>query len=234
MRTAVLLALILTTTPVAAAVIGAQEIVVTASRREAKDYDEHVPAIGLRRVADFAVQEVVIEGDTRDPDKRHDEIYAMVRGAIELAARRGGVELASGEIVVEPLTPANYRSLSLERDSRPDSERTRFLIKTRLGAGADARAALERITTFIKAVPTVGRAQIRIEGDLTLSVVNPDQYRTAVIDLVAADAKATAARLGPDYAVEVKGLDRPIEWSRASLAEVLLYVPYSYAVVPRR
>jgi hypothetical protein len=41
------------------------------------------------------------------------------------------------------------------------------------------------------------------------------------------------AKLGADYAVEVKGLDRPVEWSRASLTEVLLYVPYSYTVVPR-
>jgi hypothetical protein len=75
---------------------------------------------------------------------------------------------------------------------------------------------------------------MRPSGDLTLSIVGPDQYRSRIIDLVAADAKATAAKLGPDYAVEAKGLDRPVEWSRASLTEVFLYVPYAYTVVPVR
>ena len=72
------------------------------------------------------------------------------------------------------------------------------------------------------------------DGDLTLSVVGPDQYRDAIVDRVAADAKAMAARLGPAYAVHANGLDRPVEWSRASLTEVYLYVPYSYSVVPAR
>lgn len=44
----------------------------------------------------------------------------------------------------------------------------------------------------------------------------------------------TATKMGPDYAVEAHGLERPIEWTRASLTEVFLYVPYDYAVVPRR
>jgi hypothetical protein len=86
----------------------------------------------------------------------------------------------------------------------------------------------------MKAVPPVGRAEMKPAGDLTLSVVGPDQYRGQIVDLVAADARATAAKLGPDYAVEAKGLDRPVEWSRASLTEVFLYVPYTYSVVPKK
>ena len=229
-----LAAILLTSAPAAAQMIGTQEIVVTASRREAKDYDDHVPAIGLRRVADFAVQEVVVSGDTRDPDKRHEEIYQMVRGAIELAGKRGGIELATGEMVVEPLTLANYRNLTLGTDGRPDTNKTTCLVKTRLSGGVDAKAALERISAFVKLVPTVGRAELKPADDLTLSVVGPDQYRGQIVELVAADARATAAKLGPDYAVEAKGLDRPVEWSRASLTEVFLYVPYSYVIVPRR
>jgi hypothetical protein len=211
---------------------GMSEIVVTAARREADGYDERVPAIGLRRLADFAVQEVTISGDTRESGKRRDEIFAMVRGAIELASKRG-VELATGEMIVEPLTTANYRSLSLYSDGRPDTDRTSFLVKTRLSPGTDSKSALDRIDAFIKAVPTVGRAEMKTSGDLTLSVVRPDQYRSQIVDLVAADAHATAAKMGPDYAVEASGLDRPVEWSRASLTEVLLYVPYTFKIVPK-
>lgn len=220
--------------PAHAQVIGNEEVVVTAMRREANDYDEHIPAIGLRRIADFAVQEVVVSGDTRDPDKRYNEIYQMIRGAIELAGKQGGIELATGEMIVEPLTLANYRTLTLRNDGRPDSDKTTFLVKTRLSGSADAKAALDRINAFVKAVPTVGRAELKPSGDLTLSVVGPDQYRGQIVDLVAADARSTATKVGAEYAVEAKGLDRPVEWSRASLTEVFLYVPYSYSVVPRR
>jgi hypothetical protein len=212
---------------------GLEEIVVTARRREATNYDEGMPAVGLRRVADYAVQTVTVTGDTRDADKRHEEIFAMVRGAIDLAARRGNIELATGEMVVEPLTAANYRNLTLRIDNRPDSNATSFLVKTRLGAGIDAKAALDKIYAFIKDVPAVGRAEMKPTGELTLSVVRPDQYRGAIIDLIATDAHATAAKLGPDYAVDIRGLQRPVEWSRASLTEVLLYVPYDMTVVPK-
>ena len=209
------------------------EIIVTAARREATDYDGNVPAVGLKRAADFAVQEVAIVGDTRDRDKRQAEIYAMVKGAIELAARRSDVGLATGEMIVEPLTLGNYRNLKLKSDGRPDTDQTKFLIKARLAGATDAKAALEQINAFIKAVPTVGRAEMRHSDDLTLSVVGPDKYRGQIVELVAADARSVAAQLGADYAVEARGLDRPVEWSRASLTEVFLYVPYSYVVVPK-
>jgi hypothetical protein len=212
---------------------GLTEVVVTAERRRGAT-PPIIPFVGLRRVADFAVQPVVIAGDTRDPAKRHEEIYAMIRAAIDLAQRSGNIELASGAVVVEPLTLSNYRSLTLKEDDRPDADRAAFLIKTRLADGADAKAALDRIDAFIRSVPTIGRAELKPDGDLTLSVVRPDQYRGAIIDLVASDAKATASKLGPDYAVDAKGLDRPVEWARASLTEVFLYLPYSYDVLPRR
>ena len=213
---------------------GLEEIVVTARRREARGYDDNVPIIGLRRVADYAVQEVSVTGDTRDPDKRHKEIFDMIKGAIELAAKRGDIELATGEMIVEPLNAENFGNLTLTTDKRPDTDKTTFLVKTKLAAGKDAKGALEKIYKFIKDVPTVGRALMEPEGQLTLSVVRPDQYRGAIIDLVAADAHATAAKMGADYAIEAKGLERPVEWSRASLTEVFLYVPYSYDVVPKR
>jgi len=64
-------------------------------------------------------------------------------------------------------------------------------------------------------------------------VVNPDQYRPQIIDLIAADSAATSAKFGPSYGVEVRGLDRPVEWARASLTEVFLYLPSAYVVRPK-
>ena len=132
-----------------------------------------------------------------------------------------------------PPNNENYGNLTLTTDKRPETDKASFLVKTKLAGGKDAKAALDKIYKFVKDMPAVGRAETEPQGELTLSVVRPDQYRGAIIDLVAADAHATAAKMGPDYAIEAKGLERPVEWSRASLTEVFLYVPYRYDVVPK-
>lgn len=222
---------LLSATPALAQDPGQNEIIVTGTRREQDDFDQSRPAVGLRRVADFAVMRVTIAGDTRDQDRRRQEIFGMVRSAIDLAGR-SGVELGIGDFIVEPLTLANYQTLSLVNDGRPDTDRVTFLVKVRLTGAGDAAAAIERIDRFVRAVPANGRAEIRRIGDLTLSVVAPDQYRPQILDLVATDSRAVAARFGPAYAVEAKGLDRPVEWMRASLTEVFLYVPYNITVRP--
>lgn len=212
---------------------GMSEVVVSAMRREADDYSSDMPAVGLRKTADFAVQEVTVTGDTRDKAQRQSEIYEMIKGAIA-AANRNGVQLAYGERTLQALTFENYRDLSLSSDNRPDSERVSFLVKAPLGNGVDGQAAQARITAFVKGVKPVGRAQIAETGDLTLSVVAPDQYRGAVADAIAADAKQMAARMGDGYGVEIEGLNRPVEWTRANLSEVLLFIPYKLVITPRR
>lgn len=210
----------------------AQEIVVTASRRSGSGPATSPPIIVLKRTADFAVLSVEITGDTRDEAKRHQEIFDMVRSAIERAPKYN-VELSVGTYVIEPLTLGNYRSLTLADGNRDDTDKVSFLVKARLTQGMDAKDALDRITRFVKELPAVGRALIERDGDLSLSVVNPNQYRTQIIDLIAADAQASATKFGTGYGVQVTGLDRPVEWGRASLTEVMLYLPSAYTVVPR-
>ncbi len=213
--------------------IGLSEVVVTAQRREADNYSADMPAIGLLRTADFVLQEVTITGDTRDKEGREAEIYDMIKGAIATAAH-SGVQLAYGDHTVEPLTLQTYRSLTLQKDNRPESEKVSFLVKSPLSSTVDARAAQSRITAFVKSVKPVGRAQIEQSDDVSLSVVAPDKYRGAIADQIALDAKAMAARLGDGYAVEIEGLNRPVEWARSSLSEVMLYIPYKLVIVPKR
>lgn len=185
----------------------------------------------MRRVADFAVQPIKVTGDTRDADLRHQEIYETIARAIQLANSHG-VQLAFGDVVVEPLTLANYRSLTLDKDDRPDTNKVELLVKARL-SGTDARDATARIDRFLKAVKPAGRTLIDTNEDMTLSVVAPDQYRGEIGKTIALDAAAMAAKFGPEYAVEVRGLSRPVEWSRASLTEVFLYVPYELVIRPK-
>jgi hypothetical protein len=240
---AVLLALL--PAPAIAQDLNAGEVVVTGSRARQTYIDPRtnravetgedasgLPSVGLRRRADFALLPVVISGDTREREPRREEILTMVRSALSLAGR-SGIELAVGDFFVVPLTNENYRTLSFIGDGRPDSERVVFFIKTRLGASAEeANAAITRLEQFVRSVPAAGRAEMRAAGPLTLSIVAPDQYRNSLLDQIATEARAIAARFGPDQRVEARGLDRPVEWRRAGITEVFLYIPHQLIFRP--
>jgi len=229
--------------------IAQDEIIVTGMRRLNLDNDEvrpvdirsatmppAVPAAAqmLRRTADFAVQQVVVVSDTVDEEEAHKEVQAMTRKAIDMAGA-SGVQLASGEIVVEPLNAGNYKDLRIEEidEDEIDGQAVKFLVKVPLAPGIDAKTALAKIDKFVKAVPAVGRAEIKAYSELTLSVVDPEQYRGAIMDLVAKDTTATSGRFGAGYGVEVRGLDKPVQWKRASLTEVQLFLPSDSVVRPR-
>ncbi|MEO0644154.1 MAG: TonB-dependent receptor [Pseudomonadota bacterium] len=218
--------------PVQAQDLSSREIiVVTGSRIEQNDYSDYQPAVGLTRKGDFLVQEVAIRGDTRDAEQRADEIKTMLRDAIRIAAGND-IELATGDYILTPLTLENANEVTLQRDRRVDAERVNFLIKAPLKSRSVSKAQ-SAIETFIESVPEVGRAQMDGMGEPKLSVVGPDSYRDAIIAKVAEDAKRQAAVLGDDYAVELTGLNMPVQWTPAGPGEVLLFIPYELKVIPR-
>lgn len=218
--------------PLAAQDLEGAEVIVTGSRIEQDDYSRDMPAVGLRRPADYLVQSVVIRGDTRDLEQRRREIRAMLSDAIR-RADQAGIELAYGDYILTPLTLANVEEVTLEGDNRPDSERVVFLAKARLAGTQSGEAAEAQIKRFIDAVPEAGRAQMDSWDDSTLSIVGPDSYRPEIAARIAEDANAMAARMGENYAVEVEGLNMPVQWVRSGPGEVLLYIPYKLTIVPR-
>ena len=232
-------ALITLTLTASAAPVFAQEMIVTASRRAPGIHGGYVadmgvipaqrPIINLKRGADYVVQTVWITGDTREAAKRKEEIEATLRSTIG-SAGKAGVDLAIGDYVIEPLTLTNYKSLNYIGDGRPDTSRANFLVKVRLTPGMDLAAAKAQIAKCVASVTRTGGTALMVAGDPTLSVVNPDQYRGAIIDLIAADAAEQAKRFGAGYGVAVTGLDRPVEWARAGATDVFLFLPAAYTL----
>jgi len=218
--------------PAVAQDLESQEVVVTGSRMEQDDYVRDMPAVGLRRTADFLVQEVTIRGDTRDPKQRAAEIRQMLTKAVQMAGQHG-VQLAFGDYILTPLTMANLNEVTLRSDNRPDSQRIDFLVKAPLSGKEGGAAAEKRIETYVDAVPEAGRAQMDESGDSSLSIVGPDQYRPQIAQRVMEDANALAARMGPAYGVTIEGLNMPVLWTRAGPSEVMLYIPYKLAIVPK-
>lgn len=206
------------------------EIVVTGTRQSADYFDDDQTVIGLRKQADSAVQSVTIMSDSRDETTRKAEIHAMLSSAIQRAGN-GGVQLVTGDFELAPLTAANYKDLIFSKSNRPDTSQISFYVKSKLAGSTGS--AQDRIDNFIKSVPPSGRALMEKQGRLTLTIINPDQYRDEIVQLIAAEAKKNASYFGPDYGVEVGGLNEQLYWSQVSGTEVFLYIPYRFSIRPK-
>lgn len=206
------------------------EVVVTANRMSGRYFQQERPVVGLRRQADSAVLRVMISSDSRDEAARKREIHAMLLAALDRASA-AGVELVTGNFELTPVTRANYTELPFTGAGRVDTSKVDLMVKARL-AGSTGSAE-DKMAAFIKSVPANGRALMERTGGLTLTIVNPDQYRDTIVKLVAESAAKYAAMFGPGYGVSVSGIDGQVAWSQVSGTEVFLYVPYFYTIVPK-
>jgi hypothetical protein len=235
------------------------EVVVTASRRSQSLSDIPIsiappqpPVIGLKRLADSAARNIEIVSDSREADMRKREVQAMLLDAID-RAKKDGFSLVVGQLQLVEVTRANWQDqfpglggkpaaddeddedYDDDDDAAPatfeddGSEATvRLRVKTKLdGSIGNAQA---KITAFVKSVPASGRSLIKQKGGLALTIVNPEQYRDEIYKRIAAGAKHAVSFYGPEYGVDVSGLDRDIAWQQVSNTEVFLYIPYSFSV----
>lgn len=206
------------------------EVVVTAQRISQPYYQQERPVVGLRRQADSAVQRIQISSDSRDEAERKREIQAVLSAALDRAGA-AGVELVTGNFQLVPVTRAGAKDLPYTGAGRPDTSKVDLMVKARLDGST--QSAQQRIDAFVKGVPKNGRGLLEASGGLSLTIINPDQYRDAIVRQVADHANRYAAMFGPDYRVSVSGIDGQVAWSQVSGTEVFLYIPYRYSIVGR-
>jgi hypothetical protein len=207
-----------------------QEIVVTGSLSEGAK----IPGTSLKRPGDYILLQVAVSNDSRDADTRKKEIYDTLRAAIAAANRDRSIELSviGDNSLVLPLR-LDSATLVLSRDKLPDTSTTTISVKTRIPSTVgNSSALLAKLKDFVSGIKPVGRTLIDKDGDVEISIVNPAQYRDQVIELFAADVKKVTSALGQDYKVVARGIDAPIQWVRAGMLEVAIFVPYGYDVLP--
>lgn len=209
---------------------GLGEVIVTGNRQSARYADQNRPVVGLRRKADSAVMLMTISSESRDETVRRQEIQTMLLSAIDKAGG-AGIELVTGAFELMPVTKANYKDIPLGWGGRADTNKVDVLVKVKLDG--TAAAAEKQLASFITGIPKIGRGAVDRGGGITLTIVNPDQYRDAIVALVADNARHYASMFGPDYAVQVSGVDAQIAWSQISSTDVLLHIPYRYTIVPK-
>lgn len=209
---------------------GLGEVLVTANRQGARFADANRPVVTLQRRADAAVMNFSITSDTRDGPAREGEVHKVLLTAIDRAAA-AGLELVTGSAQLGRVTRENYKNLPFSWAGRADTGRVDVMLRTKLDG--TAQAATQRLRSFIDALPGQGRATVSTSGGITLTVIDPDQYREAIVSLIAADARGRAAQFGPDFTYTVTGIDGAVSWSQASSTDVYLYLPYRYVIVPK-
>jgi hypothetical protein len=206
------------------------EIIVTAQRASADYFSDEQTVLGLRRPADSALQSVMITSDSRDEIVRKREIHAMFENALKRSGA-AGVVLVTGDFELQEVTTANYKDIPFGTGNRPDTSTVSFFVKSKLAGSTGSAQA--RIDNFLTGVAPSGRSLLEKQGDLTLTIVNPDQYRDQIIKLVAAESLKYASFFGTDYGVEIGGLNEQLSWAQASGTEVFLYVPYRFTIKPK-
>ena len=215
--------------PMAGFCQGIEEIVVTGSMIE-----RSVPAQRVVRKADNLLLRVTITNDARDDEQRQQEIHRTLLAAVEAAGRQRNIELSAvtDNGFVIPLKRSNHR-VDLYPGSRPDTSRAVFRVKTAIAEDdTDGEALVASLKKFVADLKMTGRTLVDVGTDVEVSIVNPQQYRTQVIGLMAEDVKTVTAALGDDYRIVLTGVDRPVDWARVGSVNVALYIPYEYVVVP--
>jgi hypothetical protein len=207
-----------------------EEVVVTGMRSS----DMSLPGVIYKRTGDFLLLEVNISNDTRDAAERKKEIYTTLKNAIANAKKDSSIELSLVEEgFVIPLTLENYE-IELRDGSRQDTSEANIRVKTKISVQEnDPTKLLDKLKKFTSSVPVNGRTEFSAVGSVDVSVVNPNQYRQQILDLIAKDIKNVTGMLGEDYKVVIDGIDKPVEWIRSGPLQLSLYVPYSYKVIPK-
>jgi hypothetical protein len=188
------------------------------------------PVIGLSRKADYIVVPVSFTSDSRDSAVRTKEIHTMLAAALDKSPA-SGLELNSGTPILRPVTKENYKLLQMLWAGREDTSKVDILLKvplTRTVAEVD-----KQVDAFIRSLPQSGRGTIVKSLSRQVAIRNPEQYRGAIVALIAEDVRRNAQAFGPDYRGAIDGLDKPVLWVQSNDTDVFLYLPYSYRIIAR-
>jgi len=222
-RSAIALVLIL----VVAAPAWAQvdEVVVTGTRISGDDYSA-IPAIVLKRRADFLVQRIRLTNDTRAEASRIQELQQTIRDMVRDAARKPGVALSYGDEFLIPISASASEVDLSAGGKRPDTSSASIYVKMALGEKDDVPASIAGLTTFIRKAKISGRTEIELEGDVGLSLVTPEKYRYEIIGKITEDAKKLREAVGSKCRIQLSGLASRVSWQRSDVSELTLYIPY--------
>ena len=191
---------------------------------------ENLPPITIRKTADFLLLQVQVVNDTRDADKRREEIYGTIKGIVASAAKVKSLEISTREMT---LTLQNYQVRLDEHSNKADTSTVELLFRLPLTPTDDVAALTAQLRAFTGQVQVVGRSEV-FPGEIGISVKTPERFRYEVIGHIAEDVGKVRQLFNGSFELLVKGLDQRLQWRRVSISELEIYLPYSYDVLPNK
>jgi hypothetical protein len=188
------------------------------------------PPVVLKRRADFLLLQITVVNDTREEEKRRDEVYATLRGMVSSIPSGSKIELFTEEFT---LSATHFQIPLVDVADKRDASNVTLFAKVPLSDGDDAGTLAETLRSFVRSVKVQGRTEV-FSGDIGLSIKNPEKYRYEVVQAIAADVKRIREAFGDSFEITVKGLDARLEWQRSSVSEVELFLPFKYEIFPVR
>ncbi len=186
------------------------------------------PPIVIKKRADFLLLEITLVNDTREPERRRDEVYSTLKAMVAQVPAAARIELFTEEFT---LTAQNYQIPLAEAQDKRDTSRVTLYAKIPLADSDDVGALSATLRGYVRSIKGDGRTEV-FTGDLGLSIKNPERYRYEVVQAIANDVKRLREMFGDGFEITVKGLDARLKWERASISEVELFLPFSYDVFP--
>jgi len=201
------------------------EVVVTGARISGDDYSA-IPAVVLRRRADFLVQRIRLTNDTRVEDARIRELQQTIRDMVSDAAKKPGIALSYGDEFLIPISASATEVVLSAGGKRPDTSSASIYVKMALAEKDNVPAAIANLTAFIKKARISGRTEIDPEGEVGLSLVTPERYRYDIISRITEDARKLKEAVGSKCRIQLSGLAKRVSWQRSDVSELTLYIPY--------
>jgi len=205
------------------------EIIVTGSRIE-----NSVPGIFLEKRGDFLLLEARVENDSRELSTRLQEINATLKKFQDAAADNPKITLGivDDSDFVRPLSESNF-SDSIGFGNRPDTSVAILKVKTEIPDNViDSYKLSQMLGEFVDSIKEEDRTKITTYDEISVSVVNPFQYRVQVIKEVVDEVNMITNDLGPSYRAIITGLDKELKWVRSGDLNLAFYLPYEYEIIP--
>lgn len=200
-----------------------EEIVVTGMRSDG--YGE-MPAVTIKKPADFLVQEIRLVNDSRSPDLRKKEILSTIDAMLKRASANKRIALSYGDGFLEPVN-LNDESLQIIEDKRrADTSIIDIFVKTTLAAGDNTKERIAELRKFITDARLTGRTEIEPLGDIGLSIVDPERYRYGILEKIAQENARMIQAMGGKCRIKLAGLEGRVQWERTDVAELTLFIPY--------
>jgi hypothetical protein len=188
------------------------------------------PPIVVKKRADFLLLEVTLVNDTREPERRRDEVYTTLRSYVSSIPKGSKIELFTEGFT---LTTAHFQIPLVDIAEKRDTSRVTLYAKVPLSESDDVGALSDILRQFVRSIRGDGRTEI-FTGNLGLSIRNPEKYRYEVVQAVAEDVKKLREAFGDTFEIVVSGLDARLKWERSSVSEIELFLPYRYEVFPSK